>query len=302
MTAIRTNPYSRPVGSPRRHADRCDRRPGSAAATSGFEAHVDIVEGVVAVMRERLTEPWTLEEVSRVAHMSPFHFSRVFRRVTGVPPFKFLAALRMQRAKRLLLTTDLRVTDVCLEVGYRSLGTFTTHFRQLVGIGPNQLRRLAAAFGDVPLRTLCDDGSGVTAGDGAPHVRLRLKSPAGERPNAIVFAGLFPTPLPQTRPVACSVSALPAAPVLACRHRGPHYALASAYDRSLEARAALLAGDDEVRVGVAGPVLLGESGSTTAIAVPLRRLNVVDPPILLALPLVLAEASARRPLARAASR
>jgi AraC family transcriptional regulator len=267
------------------------------------------VERVLTTMRARYAEPLTLAEFAAEAFLSPYHFNRVFRHTTGVPPGRFLAALRMQTAKRLLLTTELRVTDVCFEVGYLSLGTFTTHFRQLVGLGPCRLRRLASEFGDVPLEALCDDAS-EPAGD-ASLARVRLRVPADERRAEVVFVGLFPTPLPQSRPVSCAVSALPAAPALACRERGPHYALASAYDGSIEVLGALLAGDDEVRVGVAGPLLLGEPGSSTAVAVPLRRLDVVDPPILLALPLVLAEATAprrerarprRRSLARAASR
>ena len=78
VTAISTSSLSRPLADD--------------YAAGGFHTHVDIVAGVVAVMRERLTEPWTLDEVSRIAHLSPFHFSRIFRRVTGVPPFNDVTA------------------------------------------------------------------------------------------------------------------------------------------------------------------------------------------------------------------
>src|ERR687886_731437 len=103
-------------------------------------ARLDAVERVVREMRARLGSPFGLDDMAHVAHLSPYHFNRVFRSVTGVPPGRFHAAVRMDAAKRLLLTTDLRVTDVCLEVGYRSLGTFTTQFRELVGVSPRELR------------------------------------------------------------------------------------------------------------------------------------------------------------------
>ena len=85
-----------------------------------------------------------LDEMARIAYLSPFYFNRIFRQLTGVPPRRFHTALRIDAAKRLLLTTDLSVTEMCLEVGYQSLGTFTTHFHELVGVSPRALRRLAS--------------------------------------------------------------------------------------------------------------------------------------------------------------
>src|SRR6476619_1111248 len=75
------------------------------------------------------------------AYLSRFHFNRVCREITGLPPVRFHTALRIAAAKRLLLTTDMSVTEVSLEVGYQSLGTFTTHFHELVGVSPRTLRR-----------------------------------------------------------------------------------------------------------------------------------------------------------------
>ena len=285
VTAISTSSLSRPLADD--------------YAAGAFHSYADVVAGVIAVMRERLTEPWTLDEVSRIAHLSPFHFSRIFRRVTGVPPFKFLAALRMVEARRLLLTTEMSVTEVCLDVGYRSLGTFTTHFRQLVGVGPRRLRRLAAAYGHVPLAVLCEDAPASVVDE--PGVRLLIELAPSDRRDRVVFAGLFPTPLPQTRPSACAVPTLPTAALLAGPVPGPWYALASAYDGAADAFGALLAGEEDVRVGVAGPLLLGEPPAIPSVPLRLRPPAAVDPPILLALPLVLAEAAAamERPPARA---
>src|SRR4030066_175369 len=61
-----------------------------------------------------------------------------FDEITGTPPHHFLACLRMQRAKELLLQSESSITDICLEVGYTSLGSFSTTFRELVGFSPQE--------------------------------------------------------------------------------------------------------------------------------------------------------------------
>lgn len=91
-------------------------------------SHRTILERVVAEMRERVNETLSLCVMTEVAHLSPYHFARTFRRITGIPPGDFLGALRLQRAKELLLTTDLFTSEVCYEVGYASFGTFTSRF------------------------------------------------------------------------------------------------------------------------------------------------------------------------------
>src|SRR5207237_652416 len=86
-----------------------------------------------------------LAELADSACMSAFHFSRVFSAVTGISPARFLAALRMAAAKRLLLASERRITEICMDVGYNSLGTFTTLFNEFVGIAPTRFRELGQA-------------------------------------------------------------------------------------------------------------------------------------------------------------
>src|ERR1044072_6247332 len=115
----------------------CANAPVSASRPDTIASHYRAVERVILAMRERLDEALTLEDLAEVAIISPFYFDRIFRQITGIPPCQFLSALRMEAAKRLLLTSSLSVTDVCFEVGYNSLGTFTTRFTQLVGLPPS---------------------------------------------------------------------------------------------------------------------------------------------------------------------
>src|SRR5256712_5342737 len=104
------------------------------------------VECAIQAMHTHLHELLTLEDLASVAYLSPSHFHRVFRRLIGIAPGAFLAALRFQAARRLLLTTSLSVTDICFEVGYSSTGSFTSRFTQLVGLSPRLLRHRAHAF------------------------------------------------------------------------------------------------------------------------------------------------------------
>src|SRR5437868_12228568 len=94
------------------------------------------VECVIQTMHTHLCEVLTLEDLASVACLSPSHFHHVFRRLIGIPPGEFLSALRLQAARRLLLTTPLSVTESCFEVGYTSIGSFASRFPHLVGMSP----------------------------------------------------------------------------------------------------------------------------------------------------------------------
>src|SRR5439155_19448265 len=89
---------------------------------------------------ERYFEPITLSALAAEVYVSPFHFSRIFARATGVTPGRFLTAVRLFEAKRLLLTTSLTVSDIVCSVGYSSVGTFTSRFARAVGMTPTQYR------------------------------------------------------------------------------------------------------------------------------------------------------------------
>src|SRR5712692_6429375 len=96
-------------------------------------AQTQAVERAIQTMHTHLHEVLTLEDLASVAYLSPSHFHRVFCRLIGIPPGEFLSALRLQAARRLLVTTSLSVTDICFEVGYTSTGSFTSRFTHLVG-------------------------------------------------------------------------------------------------------------------------------------------------------------------------
>src|ERR687887_1129758 len=101
-------------------------------------------------MQQNLGERLTIDDMARSAMFSKFHFSRVFQRVTGVSPGRFLSAMRLEEAKRLLLTPSLTVADISHRVGYNSVGTFSSRFRHSVGVSPTTYRQLGGNPAELP--------------------------------------------------------------------------------------------------------------------------------------------------------
>jgi AraC-like DNA-binding protein len=85
-------------------------------------------------------EPLDVATLARAAYLSPAHFSREFRRTFGETPHQYLLTRRLERAAALLRTTDRSVADICLTVGLRSVGSFTTSFGRLFGLSPTAYR------------------------------------------------------------------------------------------------------------------------------------------------------------------
>lgn len=88
----------------------------------------------------RYREPLDVAALAEAAHLSPAHFSREFRRAFGEPPHQYLLTRRLERAATLLRNTDRSVADVCLLVGLRSVGSFTTSFGRAYGMSPTAYR------------------------------------------------------------------------------------------------------------------------------------------------------------------
>ena len=84
--------------------------------------------------------PLDVAALAQVAHLSPAHFSREFRRAFGETPHQYLLTRRLERAAALLRTTDRSVADVCLSVGLSSIGSFTTSFGRAYGLSPTAYR------------------------------------------------------------------------------------------------------------------------------------------------------------------
>ncbi|HLV82104.1 MAG TPA: AraC family transcriptional regulator [Chthonomonadaceae bacterium] len=92
-------------------------------------------------MDANLGESLSLSQVAEIACLSPHHFLRLFKQLFSLTPHQYLTLRRLERAQALLKKTELPVTDICLEVGFISLGTFSHLFRRKHGLSPLQYRR-----------------------------------------------------------------------------------------------------------------------------------------------------------------
>lgn len=102
-----------------------------------------------AIDRE-YAKPLDIPTLARIACVSEAHFIRTFRATFGEPPHRYLQRRRIERAMFLLRETDRSVTEICLDVGFTSLGTFGRTFRATVGESPTRYRERAADLRAVP--------------------------------------------------------------------------------------------------------------------------------------------------------
>ena len=102
----------------------------------------------------RYAERLEVDDMAKAAGLSRAHFSREFKQAFGVSPHAYLLTRRLERAASLLRVTDRSVTEVCMDVGLQSLGSFTTSFKRMYGKTPTAYRAAyppAAAYARVPM-------------------------------------------------------------------------------------------------------------------------------------------------------
>ena len=251
-------------------------------------SHRRAVERVITSARERLCEPISLHDMSRVAYLSTFHFNRVFHQITGLPPAKFISAMRLDEAKRLLLNTTLSITDISFEVGYNSLSTFTRRFTQRVGLGPREFRYLAERITPASVESLCAHFAELT--ENAPRASIEGFV---DSPNPIggpIFVGLFGAHIPQSRPVGGALLTTPGAFRIGPVPDGIYHLLAAALPRLSDTLGYLLPDSANLSVGAwNGPVIVREGRASGHFNISLRPMALTDPPLLISLPFLLAD-------------
>ncbi|MFI5765275.1 helix-turn-helix domain-containing protein [Streptomyces sp. NPDC051563] len=237
------------------------------------------VERAIGFIREHYGEPLALARIAESALLSRFYFTRLFKEETGLTPGRFLAAVRIHEAKRLIEQTSTSITEVSYAVGYNSVGSFTNYFTASVGVSPSRFRRLAR-----------EGGAGLPVTEPGPWpgrgtVGGTVGLPGGHG-NARVFLGAFATPVVQHPCVAAAVFDVPSG-------RPSCYSLTDVPEGSWHLLAVAVAdgpGPDgaALRTSLVGgrgmlPVTVTADGVTSA-AVRLRPGRPTDAPVLLALP------------------
>ena len=246
---------------------------------STLRSHYESVERVITAMRGQLDQPMTLRELARIGFASPYHFNRTFRQITGVPPLQFLYALRLEAAKRMLTETQKKVIDICYEVGYSSVGTFTRRFADVLGVSPVRFRKLTGYLTRSSPHTPVNGMSSIRPQLGA-SVTGCITVPSNFR--GVVAVGLFTTRIPQGKPVSCTVVQNNGMYELEGAPEGEFYLFAVGLKKPSDAsvyfdyETALRAGGQRIRI-TCNSVL----GITS---LHLRPPTPFDPPLLLVLP------------------
>jgi AraC family transcriptional regulator len=241
------------------------------------------VNRVIQSMRTNIAESITVDDMARTAMFSKFHFSRVFQKATGISPGRFLSAIRLQEAKHLLITTSLSVTDISHRVGYASVGTFSSRFRDSIGVSPTIYRRLGGFTSRI-----CADDRLRTRPRRPATIRGCIRPPASGH-LGMIFVGLFPDRLPQGRPIRCAVLDRPGTYSLEDVPQGTwHLLVYSAADNDVPGPDNLIPAQrsgegTDAFVGSYGPITIRPDTGLRPADVPLRPMTSFDPPVLLAL-------------------
>lgn len=256
---------------------------GTPKRQDTIELHSLAVQRVIDAIRARLSENISLSEMARVAYMSRYHFNRTFRQVTGLPPRRFFSRLRVEAATRMLLNTDSSVTDICLDVGYTSLGTFIRTFSGILGISPMKLRTLRRSSANDFLHPVrIRSGTRAAFLDQRGSVAGRIERPPSF--NGPVFIGLFSTPIPEGMPVACAILSGPGKYLIRAVRKGRYYlfALGLSWPDSLDG---FFRYESALRGG--GQLITVQHETVQSDVITLRAAAPTDPPVLLNLPLLL---------------
>jgi len=246
---------------------------------STLRSHCESVERVITAMRDQMDQPMTLQQMARIGFASRYHFNRTFRQITGVPPLQFLYALRIDAARRLLTQTQKKVIDICYEVGYNSIGSFTRRFVDVMGVSPTNLRKLARNRNGASAARL----NPHTGGGAEPGAQVEGYIHAPEDFCGRVAVGLFTTPIPQGKPVSCAMLEGAGPYSLEGVPEGEFYLFAVGLTHSpahgsacFDHASALRAGGQPIRF--AGNSIRGDTSLT------LRPPSQFDPPVLLVVP------------------
>lgn len=241
------------------------------------QANEVAVKRAVTTMRDNLGNPLTIDDMARSAMFSKFHFTRVFQRVTGISPGRFLSALRLQHAQQLLVSTPLRIADISQQVGYNSVGTFSTRFSRSVGMSPTEYR-LQAGFAPLIVAEMDGDTPAPSGG----RLQCCIRQPQADQPR-LVFVGLFAERIPQGRPVRCTVLADPQHLEFDDVPAGTWYLLAQSVPGSCSDPDGYRANVNEsVSVASLGPITVAPH-SVFRSELEFNSAGPLDPPVLLAL-------------------
>ncbi len=244
------------------------------------------VDKVIAYIQERIDEPLSLPDLSRHAGYSPYHFLRLFKFRMGMPPLYYISLLRLQRAKELLLSTDLPVRDIGLAIGQQSLGTFTTRFTERVGVTPAEFRKQILHTDRQLLDLQMPDVWKMQLPALGRHARVQGVVRAEVPFHGVIFLGLFARPIPEGVPLYGTLASTLGEFCISGVKPGIYYLMATAVSWDTGPSDILLP-FSTLRTRSRNPVIVDSDSSAVYIQVTLHPPKLDDPPILVSLPLLM---------------
>ncbi|WP_198520913.1 helix-turn-helix domain-containing protein [Alteribacter populi] len=244
------------------------------------------IDEVIAYIHQHLHEPLPLAKLARYISYSPYHFTRIFKERIGLSPHYYVSSLRLQKAKDLLLNTNLNVRDIGLEIGQQSLGTFTTRFSERVGVTPSEFRNSSLQAND-HLRSLkMLNEWPIPEPSITQHGKIEgtIKS---ETPfDGVILIGLFTKPIPEGLPLYGTLLSSLGEFCFTGVKPGTYYLMATSISWGMHTIDILLP-QSTLRARLKDPIVVEPCSIVPHQQITLHGPRLNDPPILVSLPLLM---------------
>lgn len=244
------------------------------------------IDEALLYIQSNLFEPLTLPDIARYVGYSPYHFARIFKQRIGLSPLYYVSALRLQKAKDLLLHTSFSIRDISLEIGQQSLGTFTSRFTEKVGMTPSAFRD-SAYQAEQPLHSLQHLSVWQTGQIASPSYNRITGRLLAEVPfEGIILIGLFAKPIPEGLPLYGTL--LPGIGEFSFTNVNPgtYYLMGTSVSWGMQAKDFLLP-QATLRTRSRSPITVKPYTPVPFQEVMLHLPQLDDPPILISLPLLM---------------
>lgn len=114
----------------------------SFLASSDYNTAKKNIDKAIEYLRDQYDTNCSLDEAAQIAHLSPYHFIRTFKAHTGKTPYEYLIFVKLNRAKELLSSNKLSITDICFMCGFNNLSNFINCFKKKIGVTPSEYRKI----------------------------------------------------------------------------------------------------------------------------------------------------------------
>jgi AraC family transcriptional regulator len=244
------------------------------------------IDEVIAYIHQNIYEPLPLARLASHAAYSPYHFTRIFKEKIGLSPLYYVSSHRLQKAKDLLLRTNLSIRDIGLEIGQQSLGTFTTRFTERVGVTPSEFRN-SMLQADNHLRSLQKLSDWRTLQPTTnEHATIEGTVQSSIPFEGVILIGLFAKPIPEGLPLyGTLISSLGDFSFTGVKP-GMYYLMATSVSWGMQAMDFLLP-QRTLRTRSKKPIIVEPYSFVPHQQVTLHVPHPDDPPILISLPLLM---------------